>query len=159
MISKIRSSENALFDTGRVIDNKWILIDRVGKGGMGEVYHAHQLNLKRDVAIKVISEEILSDIDENPEEVANAMKRLQREVQTMAQVRHSNVLQIYDYGIVKIDKNGLLQQVPYVAMEYVPGNTFRYTMSDEGFDDETELLVEWLQHYFLPVLDGLESIH
>jgi serine/threonine protein kinase len=159
MISKIRSSENALFDTGRVIDNKWILIDRVGKGGMGEVYHAHQLNLKRDVAIKVISEEILSDIDENPEEVANAMKRLQREVQTMAQVRHSNVLQIYDYGIVKVDKNGFLQQVPYVAMEYVPGNTFRYTMSDEGFDDETELLAEWLQHYLLPVLDGLESIH
>ena len=44
-------------------------------------------------------------------------------------------------------------------MEYVPGNTFRYTMSEEGFDDETELLVEWLQKYFIPVLDGLEAIH
>ena len=55
---------------------------------MGEVFRAHQLNLKRDVAIKVISEEILQNLEENSEEVANAMERLQREVQTMAQVRH-----------------------------------------------------------------------
>ncbi|RLC09242.1 MAG: serine/threonine protein kinase, partial [Deltaproteobacteria bacterium] len=90
MASEIKTSEKNLFDTGGVIDNKWILIERIGKGGMGEVFRAHQLNLNRDVAIKVISENILQDSEENPEEVANAVKRLQREVQTMAQVRHSN---------------------------------------------------------------------
>ena len=58
MIPKIKTSKKQLFDTGSVINNKWIIIERVGKGGMGEVYRAHQLNLKRDVAIKVISEEI-----------------------------------------------------------------------------------------------------
>ena len=73
MTSQIKTSENRLFDTGSVIDNKWVLIERIGKGGMGEVFHAHQLNLKRDVAIKVISEE-------NPEEVTDAMEHLQREV-------------------------------------------------------------------------------
>lgn len=159
MTSQIKTSGNGLFDTGSVIDNKWVLIERIGKGGMGEVFHAHQLNLKRDVAIKVISEEILRDSEENPEEITNAMERLQREVQTMAQVRHPNVLQIYDYGSVKVQKKGSSEQVQYIAMEYVPGNTLRYTMSEEGFDDETELLVDWLQQYFLPVLDGLEAVH
>jgi len=80
MTSQIKTSENRLFDTGSVIDNKWVLIERIGKGGMGEVFHAHQRNLKRDVAIKVISEEILQDSEENPEEVTDAMERLQREV-------------------------------------------------------------------------------
>jgi serine/threonine-protein kinase len=159
MTSETKTSVNALFDTGSVIDGKWVLIERIGKGGMGEVFRAHQLNLKRDVAIKVISEELLQDSEESPEEVANAMERLQREVQTMAQVRHPNVLQIYDYGSVKVQRKGSIEKVQYIAMEYIPGNTFRYTMSEEGLDDETDLLVDWLQLYFLPVLDGLEAVH
>jgi serine/threonine protein kinase len=159
MTSEIKTAENTLFDTGSVIDGKWVLIERIGKGGMGVVFRAHQLNLKRDVAIKVVSEEILQGLEENPEEITNVMQRLQREVQTMAQVRHSNVLQIYDYGAVKVPKKKSFEQVQYIAMEYVPGNTFRYTMSEEGFDNETELLVDWLQQYFLPVLVGLEAIH
>ena len=154
-----KTSTNTPFDIGSVIDNKWVLIERIGKGGMGEVYRAHQLNLKRDVAFKVISEEILQDFEDNPDEVASAMKRFRTEVQTMAQVRHPNVLQIYDYGSVNVQQQGASKQVQYISMEFVPGNTFRYTMSEEGFDDETELLVEWLQNYFLPVLDGLEAIH
>ena len=89
MTSQIKTSENGLFDTGSVIDNKWVLIERIGKGGMGAVFHAHQLNLKRDVAIKVISEEILQDSEEHPEEIANAMKRLQREEVYIAGYRHS----------------------------------------------------------------------
>ena len=153
------TSNSTLFDTGSVIDNKWVLIERIGKGGMGEVYRAHQLNLRRDVAIKVISEDILQDIEENPEEVANAIQRLQVEVQTMAQVRHPNVLQIYDYGSISVQQQSAAKQVQYIAMEYVPGNTFRYTMSEEGFDDEAEMLAEWLERYFLSVLDGLEAIH
>ncbi len=159
MASEKKTSDNALFDIGRVIENKWVLIERIGKGGMGEVFHAHQLNLKRDVAIKVISAEILQDSEANPEEVANAIKRLQIEVQTMAQVRHPNVLQIYDYGLMKVQQNDSTKQVQYIAMEYVPGNTFRYTMSEEGFDDETELLTDWIEQWFFPVLDGLEAIH
>ena len=154
-----KTSTNTPFDIGSVIDNKWVLIERIGKGGMGEVYRAHQLNLKRDVAFKMISEEILQNFEENPDEVASAMKRFQIEVQTMAQVSHPNVLQIYDYGSVSVQQQGATKQVQYISMEFVPGNTFRYTMSEEGFDDETELLVEWLQNYFLPVLDGLEAIH
>jgi serine/threonine-protein kinase len=149
----------SLFETGDVIDGKWVLIERIGEGGMGVVYRAHQLNLKRDVAIKVISGEMLSNLEENPDEIATAMERFQREVQTMAQVRHANVLQIYDYGSTTLKKEGKTQQVEYIAMEYVPGNTFRYTMSEQGFDDETGMLADWLREALLPVLDGMEAIH
>ncbi|MBU4317479.1 MAG: protein kinase [Proteobacteria bacterium] len=159
MNSETQSSSKALFDIGSLIDGKWVLIERVGKGGMGEVFRAHQLNLNRDVAIKVISREILEDAEENPEEFARAMARLEREVQIMAKVRHPNVLQIYDYGTVTSQKEGVDEQMQYIAMEYIPGNTLRFTMSKEGFDIETELLLDWIQRYFQPVLDGLEAIH
>jgi hypothetical protein len=91
---------SSIFDTGSIIDGKWVLIERIGKGGMGEVHRAHQLNLKRDVAIKLISKEFLLDVEDNPEEVETLRARFQREVQVMAQVRHPNVLQIFDYGSV-----------------------------------------------------------
>ena len=41
-------SHNVTFKPGKVLDNKWIIIERIGKGAMGEVYRAHQTNLKRD---------------------------------------------------------------------------------------------------------------
>ena len=125
----------------------------------GVVYRAHQLNLKRDVAIKVISEKMLADLADNPKERTTARARFQREVQTMAQVRHPNVLQIYDYGSLTLPKEKASQQVEYIAIEYVPGNTFRYTMSEQGFGDETDLLTDWLRKSFLPVLDGMTAIH
>jgi eukaryotic-like serine/threonine-protein kinase len=153
------TSEKARFEIGRFIDDKWVLMERVGKGGMGEVFRAHQLNLKRDVAIKVISEEFLRDSEEHPEEISRAMARLQREVQIMAQVRHPNVLQIYDFGTVEAQGKDSLGQVQYIAMEYIPGNTLRFTMSEEGVRDEAEMLVDWIRRYYLPVLDGLEAIH
>jgi len=150
---------NPLFKTGSIIDEKWVLIERIGKGGMGEVYRAHQLNLNRDVAIKIISEELLESFEDNPEEKAAVLERLHREVQTMAQVRHTNILQIYDFGAVKARKGNKVVPVQYIVMEYVPGNTLRFTMSEEGFADEPDLLRDWLTTYFIPVLDGAAAIH
>lgn len=149
---------SSIFDTGSVIDGKWVLIERIGKGGMGEVHRAHQLNLKRDVALKLISREFLLDMEDNPEEVEILQARFQREVQTMAQVRHPNVLQIFDYGSVTPPNDGAAP-VEYIAMELIPGNTLRFTMSEEGLAGEDELIREWIETYFLPVLDGVEAIH
>ena len=53
---------------GDVLNNKWVILGFIDKGGMGEVYRAHQSNLNRDVAIKVVSREWLESIDEGDEE-------------------------------------------------------------------------------------------
>jgi serine/threonine protein kinase len=154
------SSQSArIFKTGYVLNDKWVIIEFVGKGAMGEVYRAHQLNLKRDVAIKVISREMLETFEDDPEEIETTLHRFRREVEAMAQVRHPKVLQIFDYGSAVIQKDGHDIPVEYIAMEYIPGATLRFTMSEEGFSPEQDLIAEWLSDYFLPLLEGVEAIH
>ena len=148
-----------LLATGSVIEGKWILMESIAKGGMGEVYRAHQLNLKRDVAIKLISEKQLMDMEEYPNELENAFGRFQREVHVMAQVHHPNVLQIFDYGVVIVNDKNDTMPAEYIVMEYIPGNTLRFTMSEEGFGDAANLMIDWLHRYFLPVLEGMQAVH
>ncbi|MCK4819466.1 serine/threonine protein kinase, partial [bacterium] len=152
------NSENTL-QIGTVINNKWVILEFIAKGGMGEVYRAHQLNLKRDVAIKIISREWLESLEDNEEEMEIGLQRFQNEVQAMAQVRHSNVLQIYDYGSFSIKKDEEDLSMEYIAMEYVPGGTLWSTMSEDGFYPEKDLTVDWLLNYFLPVLEGIDTLH
>lgn len=148
-----------IFKIGYVLNDKWVIIEFIGKGAMGEVYRAHQLNLKRDVAIKVISQEMLASLEDDPEEIETAIQRFRREVQAMARVRHHNVLQIFDYGSEIIHKDDRDIPVEYIAMEYIPGATLRFTMSEEGFYPEQDLIAKWLFNYFLPLLEGVEAIH
>lgn len=77
----------------------------------------------------------------------------------MAQVRHANVLQIFDYGSTIPPRAKTDSAVEYIAMEYIPGNTLRFTMSEEGFAGDDDLLQQWIANYFLPVLKGVEAIH
>jgi serine/threonine-protein kinase len=148
-----------IFKTGYVLNDKWVIIEFIGKGAMGEVYRVHQLNLKRDVAIKVISREMLASLEDDPEEIETAIQRFRREVQAMAQVRHPKVVQIFDYGSALIHKEDHDIPVEYIAMEYIPGATLRFTMSEEGFYPEQDLIAAWLADYFLPLLEGVEAIH
>jgi serine/threonine-protein kinase len=148
-----------IFTTGTVINDKWVVLELIGKGAMGEIYLAHQLNLKRDVAIKVVSESWLKDIDDDPEEIETAFERFRREVHAMAQVRHPNVLQIHDYGSTTIKKDETDCPVEFIVMEYIPGDTLRFTMSEEGFYPEEDLTKAWLEDYFFPVLEGVKAIH
>ena len=158
-MSNLTSQSTRIFKTGYVLNEKWVIIEFIGKGAMGEVYRAHQLNLKRDVAIKVISREMIASFEEEPEEIETTLFRFRREVQAMAQVRHPKVLQIFDYGSVLIHENGHDIPVEYIAMEYIPGATLRFTMSEEGFCPEEDLIAAWLSDYFLPLLEGVEAIH
>ena len=148
-----------IFEPGNVLNNKWVILELIGKGAMGEIYLAHQLNLKRDVAIKVVSEELLKDFEDDPDEIETAFQRFKREVHAMARVRHPNVLQIFDYGSAVIQREAGDCPVEFIAMEYIPGDTLRFTMSEEGFYPEQDLTRDWLEEYFLPVLDGIEAIH
>ena len=150
---------NATFKPGKVLADKWIIIELIGRGAMGEVYRAHQMNLKRDVAIKIISQDVMSEIADDPEELDIAFGRFQREVQTMAQVRHTNILTIYDYGEIKSGDGSGENRVAFIVMEFIPGNSLRFTLPEDGFDDVPELYAEWIRDYFVPVLDGVETLH
>ncbi len=150
---------NSTLDIGAVLSEKWVILELIGKGGMGEVYRAHQLNLKRDVAIKVISREWLQSLEDDVEEIEIGLQRFRREVQAMSQIRHANVLQIFDYGSDSIKKDGEDSTIEYIVMEYVPGATLRFTMSEEGFFPDQDVIKDWLVDYFLPVLDGVQAVH
>jgi len=144
---------------GEVLNDKWVILEFIARGGMGEVYRAHQLNLKRDVAIKIISREWLESLEDNEEGLQSGLQRFRNEVEAMAQIRHAHVLHIFDYGSVDVEENEASVSHEYIAMEFIPGSTLRSTMSEEGFYPEEDLIREWLMEYFLPVLDGVEALH
>jgi serine/threonine-protein kinase len=155
----MNESTKYMLESGTVLDGKWAILEFIGKGGMGEVYRAHQLNLRRDVAIKVVSQEWLESLDGDEEEIGTAIERFRREVQTMAQIRHPNVVQIYDYGSATIQKEDKEVVVEYIAMEYIPGATLRFTMMEEGFLPEENAIKSWIRDYLMQVLDGVQAMH
>ena len=156
---KMTKGDGQMFKSGYVIDEKYVILDFIGKGAFGEVFRAHQLNLQRDVAIKVVSREWLKSQEIDPDEIGTALQRFKREVQAMARVRHPNILQIFDHGSVNIEKGSVDSPLEFIVMEYIPGETLRHTMTEEGFYPEEELSKNWLRDYFLPVLDGVKAIH
>src|SRR5437879_2767193 len=79
----------------------------LGRGGMGEVYRARDLKLKREVAIKVLPDEFSRDPDR--------VSRFQREAEVLASLNHSNIAAIYDLQ----EANGSR----YLIMELVEGET------------------------------------
>ena len=144
---------------GTVLNGKWIILEFIAKGGMGEIYRAHQLNLKRDVAIKIVSKEWLQDIEEDEEEMENAFRRFRQEVLTMAQIRHPNVIQIYDFDKATVKSGEDEIEIEYIALEYIPGRTLKDTMREEGFYPEEDTMARWLEKTFIPMLEGVEAVH
>ena len=153
------NDQGKIFSAGDLIQDKWVILEFIGKGAFGEVYRAHQLNLQRDVAIKVVSQDWLKSTLEDDEEIDIALQRFRREVHAMARIRHPNVLQVFDNGSMEIKKNGNGYLVEFIVMEYIPGDTLRFTMSEEGFYPETDLLKEWIENYYFPLLNGVKAIH
>ena len=88
------------------------ILKKLGAGGMGEVYLAHDTKLDRRVAIKVLSAESLAH--------ENAKKRLLREAQAAAKLDHPNICAIYDVN--EIDS------VTFIVMQYVEGETLAERM-------------------------------
>ncbi len=153
------AERKCLLAPGTILNDKWMIMDLIGKGAMGEVYRAHQLNLQRDVAIKIVSREWLRTAEEEGLEIEPIIQRFRREFQAMAQVRHPNALQIYDYGTCSILKDEKEVDVEFIVMEYIPGATLRFTMSDEGFEPDEKLIKDWIIEYFFPVLEGVQALH
>lgn len=91
---------------GRVLSH-YRVIERLGAGGMGEVYRAHDDRLERDVALKVLSSDLLGD------EVAR--RRLRREARVLSRLSHPGIGMIFDF-----DSEG---GIDFLIMELIPGST------------------------------------
>ena len=90
-----------------VINNRYELVRRIGRGGMAEVHLAHDLLLDRDVALKILFPEHAVD--------PNFVERFRREAQAVAGLNHPNIVSVYDWG-----QTG---NTYFMAMEYVEGRT------------------------------------
>ncbi len=93
------------------------LKEKLGAGGMGEVYRAEHVMLKQDVAIKLIRPERAGD--------PGALRRFEREVKATSQLKHWNTVQIFDYGHAE---DGTF----YYVMEYLPGMTLDQMVKRDG---------------------------
>ncbi|MGO9571304.1 MAG: serine/threonine protein kinase [Desulfomonilaceae bacterium] len=154
------TANKPLLENGTVLNGKWEILEHIATGGKGEVYCARQTNLDREVVVKTISTEYLAEFGDDREEVQTEIQRFHREALAMAQIRHPYVLQVYDQDAATIVKNGEEVTVQYVVMEYVPGaRTLRHTMPDQGFKHSEKDLRHWIRTYFLPMFDGLETVH
>ena len=94
--------------TGRgqeLVFGQYLLLERLGEGGMGSVFKARHQRLDRFVALKVIRKDRLGDQE--------AVRRFQREILAIARLSHPNIVTAYDAG----EENG----VPFIVMEYIDG--------------------------------------
>jgi serine/threonine-protein kinase len=96
--------------------DKYVLLDLLGRGGMGRVYLARDVRLNRLVAFKILSQERMN----NPRAIA----RFQREAKVGAQLQHENLVRVYDEG----ECNG----VRYLVMEYIEGKNVGQLIGELG---------------------------
>ena len=94
----------------RVKVGRYRVLGKIGAGGMGVVYKAHDPDLARDVAVKLMNNDAVGDAD-----TERARGRLVREARAMARLAHPNVIHVYDVGMVE---DGV-----FIAMELVDGES------------------------------------
>ena len=144
-----------LLEEGMTINDKWEILNFIAKGGKGEVYLAKQLNLDRQVALKIMSREFIKSLEDDEEEITSEIMRFRREVHLMARMQHPNILQVYDFDKMEIDG----MELDYIVMEYIPGQTLRQKMPENGFGHDEIKVKKWLKKYFFPILDGMKTVH
>ena len=102
---------------GRTLSHYRIL-EKLGEGGMGEVYRARDTQLDRDVAIKVLPE-----MEDDDGEFMFA-ERFQREAKSLGKLNHPNIVSVYDFG----EEDGR----PYLVMEYLSGENLGSLLKRKG---------------------------
>ena len=113
------------------------VVERIGAGGMGEVYRAHDEHLDREVAIKVLPPGTLCD--------ESSRKRFRKEALTLSKLNHPNVATIHDFDTQ--------QGVDFLVMEYIPGVTLSDRLAT-GPLPEKEVVALGIQ-----LAEGLRAAH
>jgi serine/threonine protein kinase len=120
---------------------RYRILERLGTGGMGTVYKAHDPQLERVVALK------LPRFDGPQRDRASRVQRFQREARAAAQVWHPHVCPIYDVG----EHEGQ----PFVVMAYVEGQSLAERLAGKGRYEDVNEAVALLRQ----VLDDLDAVH
>ena len=123
---------------GKMLDNRYELLELIGSGGMANVYKAKCHRLNRLVAIKILK----SDLAEN----AEFRRRFRDESLAVAQLSHANIVSIYDVS----SSHG----IDYIVMELIDGITLKQYMERRGHMDWREAL-----HFITQIMRGLSHAH
>jgi len=126
----------------RRLGGRYELGQVLGRGGMAEVYLAHDTRLGRTVAVKTLRADLARD--------PSFQARFRREAQSAASLNHPAIVAVYDTGEDYID--GV--SIPYIVMEYVDGSTLR-----ELLHSGRKLLPERAMEMTIGILQGLEYAH
>lgn len=123
---------------GTFLQDRYEILDRIGSGGMSDVYKALCHKLNRLVAIKVLKEEFSSDV--------GFVSKFKMEAQAAARLSHPNIVNIYDV----VDDNNL----HYIVMELIEGITLKNYILKKGHLDWRETIAVAIQ-----VAQGIEAAH
>lgn len=123
---------------GKVIGNRYEILEKIGEGGMATVYKARCNILKRYVAVKVLREEYTTDEE--------FIKRFNTEAQAAASLTHPNIVSIFDVGHE--------DNVYYIVMELVQGKTLKEIINEDGV-----LPWKWSINIAIQVASALETAH
>ncbi len=97
------------------------IIRKIGEGGMGAVYLAEDLNLSRQVALKILTSDVFDDSERH--------ERFRREAKTAAQVTHPNVMSIFEIGSASPSEGA--SEVNFIVMEYIEGKSLSGFITSE----------------------------
>lgn len=123
---------------GKVLGNRYRIVEKVGEGGMALVYKAKCSLLNRFVAVKVLKSEFVNDED--------FVEKFKREAQAAASLSHPNIVNVYDVGVE--------DDVYYIVMEYIDGKTLKDIIKEKG-----KLTTEETLDISMKVVDALITAH
>ncbi len=103
-------------EEGRVLNNRYQLLERIGTGGMADVFRARDLMLERTVAIKVLHEHYSDE--------EGFQERFKQEARAAANLSHPNIVTVHDFGF---DNDQL-----FIVMEYIPGKDLKTILRQRG---------------------------
>ena len=123
---------------GRLLGNRYEILENVGNGGMATVYRAKDHVLNRFVAVKVLRDEFTTDEE--------FVKRFNVEAQSAASLTHPNIVSVYDVGSE--------EDVHYIVMELVKGKTLKEIINEDG-----ALSWKWSVNVAIQIASALETAH
>jgi len=122
---------------GQIVKERYEILEILGEGGMAFVYKARDMQLERFVAIKTLKPNYVNQ--------ETFVDRFKREAKTAANLNHSNIVQIFDWGI---------EDEPYFVMEYIEGNTLTSIIAKNRTISLSDILFIGAQ-----VSSGLHAAH